>query len=740
MKRMKNARRTSFRTTPKSQPVYADQRKRPSDPAHGLAYDSLASGDWPELERLCHEELASRPGTPWALKWMAYSLNQRGLTAAADGAYQEAFKHIPNDPELNMNMGSWLLDMSRTEEALTHLEPLTRSHPLHSLCWGLLASAHYQLRNHRQGFNAAQMALKTAHTVTEKSFALQQLAIHRRELGEIKEAILNCEEGLRLCPDDLGHHTNRMLFLLADPDLTPERQLRAAQDYAASTEAPWKPRWPSFDTQDRSPNRRLKIGFLSPDFRNHSVMYFTEGLLALLDREHFEVHALHLHPAQDHITERVKTLVDDFKSLAHVSTEQAANLMRSWQLDIVVDLAGHTGHNGLAILAQRVAPVQVSTLGYPGTTGLTAIDYRISDHVTDPPDAQHFYTEQLWRLDSFFCVYRPCIRNPLFRYQPAYAVSPAPVLTHGHITFGSCTNLGRLTDTVLRTWARILERVPESRLLIEGKDLDDAEFAKRYQERCKKLGIPSENLTLIGLDARNQYLTYHKIDIVLDPFPLNSGTTSFDSVWMGVPFITLAGDSFRGRIGLGILQHLGLEACATFDEESYIEAAVSLAVNPNELDQLRQALRPHMEASALMDEAGYTRGLEIAFRTMWWKWASPDLDGAQLQYPAPGQKQLNVSQGERIDLNEAYRRLQYLTDQAKHAAPDQAHAQGIEHPAWIAVYELAETVMNTYTQDPVALACLAEIENAHGHTDFAVCYMNHAMQAMAIANTAAAPE
>lgn len=724
-----------------TQAVYVSGHQRPTNPDEGLAFDALANAQWAMLETRATEALGRDPSCAWALKYLPFSLTKQHRHVEADAAYKEALKHPPVTAELKLNMASWLLDMSRTDEALPLLESLTKEHPLHSLSWGLLSSAHYQQRAHQQGFRAASQAFDTAHTVIEKNFALRQRAIHRRELGQIKEAIADCEAGLHLAPNDIGHHTNRMLFMLAMPGLNDAQIRLAAQDFAQSAEAPWQHLWPSFEDRDRAPNRRLKIGFLSPDFRNHSVMYFTEGLLAQLDRTLFEVHALYLHPAQDDITRRVKTHADVFVDVSGLDTGELTTRVRALSLDVVVDLAGHTGHNGLAAMARRLAPVQVSMLGFPATTGLKAIDYRISDPITDAPDAQALYAEQLWRLNALFGVYRPCIRNPLYRYQPAYAVKPAPALTNGWVTFGSCTNLGRLTDTVLSTWAQVLDQVPNARLLIEGKDLDEPEFALSYRQRCEKLGIDPNRLTLVGMEARNQYLTYHQIDVVLDPFPLNSGTTSFDSLWMGVPLVTLAGNSFKERIGAGLLTALGLDDLVTNTPSNYVAAAVALASDVDNLNQLRTQLRAHMEASVLMNEPHYVAEFAHAVRQMWWHWACPerfDHEGhTDLAQPEPGPVTVAIAPGTRLALVTAYDRLQTLTNAAKAEAPDQRHPGTISHPAWIAVQDMAEAILNTCANDPVALASLAEIENAHGHTDFAGCYLAHAMQAMGQSNPGA---
>ena len=401
-------------------------------------------------------------------------------------------------------------------------------------------------------------------------------------------------------------------------------------------------------------------------------------------------------------------------------------------------------------LAHKPAPVQLSTIGYPGTTGLRAIDWWISDAVTDPANAPQWYTERLYRLATRLSCYRPMIRNPLWRYQPAYQVRPTPALDNGYITFGSCNNLGKLTDEVLALWGRLLQAVPHSRLLIEGKNLDIEATERAYRQHCADLGIDPERLELVAMDSRNQYLTYHRIDIALDPFPLVGGTSTNDLLWMGVPVVTLNGDTLRNRMGVGILAHLGRHHWVARDQEEYLGIAAALASDASALNQLRQVLRQEVEASAVMREDVFLQEFGNALRSMWlhWltktehtEWTLAQVDGevqAMLaEAPPPPEHReflVGVAPGERVPLSIAYQRLQKILDTAKSKHMPLAGSEGtsdlLANRHWAQATELAERILCAKPHDAMALTVLAEIENAHGHLDFARVYLKEALQSL----------
>jgi protein O-GlcNAc transferase len=710
--------------------------------------NALDGADWPLLVRLCQQRIRKNRMDLKAHRLLGFSLNKRRQTQEALSAFQQGAALHPNDAELLINYANVLIEHVRNAEALPLLERVCALRPTQAISWLKLSECCYLLTLHERGFEAALRGANLAQTDGTKALALMQKAIHRRELGQIREAIEDCEAAIALNPLSAGDHTNRLLFMLADPNVSAAQVTAAAREYGAAFEPPLKPLWPHFAEHRGDPWRRLKIGFISPDFRAHAVMYSVEGLLAQLDRRQFEVHAYYMHASGDHITERVERHADHFVRMAGFSIDEQLQRIRDDGIDILIDLAGHTGGNALLTLAHKAAPVQVSWLGYPATTGLEAVDYKFTDEVTDPPDADAQYTERLYRLPTLFACYRPMSRQPLWRYQPRYLVRPTPALVNGFITFGSCNNLGKLTDGVLTVWGRILQAVPQARLLIEGKNLGQPEFAASYRQRCAGLGLDPDRLDLLGLHTDNQYLTYHRIDIALDPFPLTGGTTTFDVLWMGVPLVSMVGASFKSRIGTGMLTHLGRTEWLAEDADQYVQIARQLAADPQQLNALRLGLRTEVEQSPLMREDLFTHFFSEGLRTMWLQWLAqaehPGDSAAQLQameqwltqlpseWGTPAPPGVGLEPGTRVSLPMAHQLLQSLLDKAKAEQPQQQAAHGqIDNKHWAAVTNLAETVLSAVPHDAVALTCLAEVEFAHGHTQFALTYLRYAQESMA---------
>jgi predicted O-linked N-acetylglucosamine transferase (SPINDLY family) len=551
-------------------------------------------------------------------------------------------------------------------------------------------------------------------------------------------------------PGDTRLRGNHLLFLLSAPGLTPEHLSAVAREHGAAIESAAGP-WVRMGYQRKAENvsRRLRVGFLSPDFRVHSVMNFVEPLLARLDRTQFDVWSLYLMHQEDQVTARARQLSDHFVSLAGLSHDEKVRKLRSLELDIVIDLAGHSANNGLTLLAAQVAPVQASWGGFPSTTGMQSIQYRLTDHVTDPPDAENWYTEKLYRMKGLVCCYRPMIRRPLLRYQEKYYVQPSPALQNGFVTFGSCNNLSKLTDDVLKVWSRILRRVAGSKLLIEGKDLGKPEFASKFTARCKKTGIPEDSLVLVGLDPANQYLTYHRIDIALDPFPLTGGTTSFDALWMGVPLVTLEGEMFSSRMGTGLLTTIGRPEWISQTAEQYIEIAAELATDAVQLNDIRMTVRDSIERSPAMDEQLFAREFGEGLHHMWQAWvqsgqapllAAPvELPAAACEHAAAQHTlsgtspiQVATSRGTRTCTSQAYVELQEGLAQAKAATPSELPLRDdMLMPEWRTVAEEAKLLMATLPGDPMALAVLAEVEMAHGNAAAAEHYMAWAVRHLA---------
>lgn len=720
------------------------------DPIDAQLRAAHAAQDWRRLGQLCKQTLRKQGRHLLAHRYLGFALKMQKQIASALQAFRQGAAYFPDDAELLTNYTNLLLEQAQPKEALPLLERLCALRPTDSQIWSRVAQACYPIGLHEKGFGSAMVAYQLAQTDAEKAAALTQRAIHRRELGQICEAVEDCTAAIAIAPTDAANHTNRLLFMLSDPNTSAEQLSAAAREYAAIFETPHKPHWPRYEERARDPWRKLKVGYLSPDFRVHAVMCFAEGTLAQLDRRQFEVYAFHLYPKDDQVTERVKGHVDHFIRLSGMSYEAQAQCIRSHEIDILIDLAGHTGNNALLTMVRKPAPIQVTYIGFVATTGLTAIDYYLTDEVINPPGVDRLYSETLFRLTTYPGTYRPHSRNPLWRYQPRYAVQPTPALRNGYITFGSCNNLGKLTDRVLTLWGQLLQHIPTAHLLIEGKGFDNPRFADEYSAKCTRLGIDTERLRLIPLDTDRQYLAYHEIDIALDPFPLTGGTTTLDVLWMAVPLVSMEGNSSPSRMSTDALTYLGRTEWLAKNETEYLNIAMGLAADVHELNALRLSLRDEVEQSPLMRDDIACPHLARALRVMWLRWQAerehPDDIQAQAQTVArweaacpeylrtPPISRVGLKDGEKLTLHEAHARLQELVDRARAHGTDRdsESAPGKMTQRWRTVTETAEQVLSAVPNDPVALACLAEVEHAHGHTDFAVTYLQYATHAIEI--------
>lgn len=370
---------------------------------------------------------------------------------------------------------------------------------------------------------------------------------------------------------------------------------------------------------DLRTDRPLKIGFVTGDLVAHPVAYFMREIFANLDAKRFaaSVYFTKREAEEDKVSAFFKQHCVAWTVAGEMDDDALARKIRHDGIDILIDLSGHTAHNRLPVFARKPAPVQVTYLGHPNTSGLPTMDWRIVDRFTGPPSIEKYYTEKLWRMPDAHCVYTPLMRHPELRDDPAYAVNATPALTNGYVTFGCCNNLAKISPSVIVLWSRVLTAVPGSRLLIETPGLHQREFRRSVIARFEKHGVQADRLVLLDRDTKQQYKIYHRIDIALDPFPYNGGTTSCDLLWMGVPLVTLPGEAEVSRLGLAFVSTIGHPEWAARDGDDYVRIATALAADIARLAQTRSAMRARVEASALMDGARFTRHLEHAFSEMW---------------------------------------------------------------------------------------------------------------------------
>ena len=444
---------------------------------------------------------------------------------------------------------------------------------------------------------------------------MSNFAITLSNQGKDEEAIAAFRRALELKPDFAGARSNMLLCLnyatsySAGEIFAEHKAWEDAHNYCI-------PRIQSYSNPP-DPMRRIRIGYVSPDLRAHSVSFFIEPLLKNHDPSIIETFCYAEVRKPDGVTQRLRGYVRNWRNICGMSNAAVLKTIQDDGIDVLVDLAAHTGSNRLGVFACKPAPVQVSYLGYPNTTGLSTIDYRLTDSWADPPGmTDKFYTETLFRLPRSFLCYSPEPSAP--------AVEPLPALSTGYVTFGSFNILPKMTPAVVSLWSLILESLPGSRLQLKNNSLADSAMREQAYAQFAAHGITRDRIDLFGRQATlgEHLATYHRMDIALDPFPYNGTTTTCEALWMGVPVITLAGQAHAGRVGVSILNQIGLSSCIAATQDEYVMIANRLAKNLDELKQLRAELRNRMLASPLCDATGFTRAVEAAYREMWERWCA----------------------------------------------------------------------------------------------------------------------
>jgi predicted O-linked N-acetylglucosamine transferase (SPINDLY family) len=373
------------------------------------------------------------------------------------------------------------------------------------------------------------------------------------------------------------------------------------------------------------PERRLRVGYVSPDFRKHSVAHFVEPIFVHHDRTRFETFGYYSGPAGDDITRRLRASADHWCECTSMSDEALAERVRQDGIDILVDLAGHTTGNRLLAFALKPAPIQITYLGYPATTGFTAMDYRLSDTLADPEGVQDaLFVERPLRIAPPMLAYRPGfgVGGLLGEQEPAIAAPPG--VGNDYPTFGSFNQISKINDAVIATWAGLLMAAPDGKLLIKSKELESTEQREKLLGAFELQGIRPERLLLKSRDEEPlaHLNRYNEIDVALDTFPYNGVTTSLEAMWMGVPVITLAGNSLASRMGVMLATHAGHPEWIASTPTEYVEKAVGLAADRDALGRLRANLRRELAQTAIMDAPSVTRRLETAYREAWHRWCA----------------------------------------------------------------------------------------------------------------------
>jgi protein O-GlcNAc transferase len=532
----------------------------------------LDSGDAQEAEQAYARVLALDPAHAGAMHGLGRIALERGQPAAAEQCFRRALDADPSSHHAYVGLARVLQDGGQYHASLESVE----------------------------------VALALAPDFTE-AHELRGAALWSVGLGA--DALAAFGRALELAPDSQRAWNNHLFAHNHCDGVSAARiaEVHAGFDRFASRAASGGAQPPRAPRAGRA---RTRVAYLSPDLRRHSVGYFAAPVIALHDRERFEVTCYFNHPGGDEVSERLREQVDAWVPCVAMDDAALARRIADDGIDILVDLAGHTFGNRLLAMARRPAPVQATWLGYPTTTGMRAIDWRITDALVDPEGSDALSTERLLRMpDSYFCYGGPDADTP---------VGELPALSRGSVRFGSFNNLAKLSPSCVALWSKVLRAVPDSTLVLKGKVFFDEASCDRVRDRFAAHGVRAERLDLVGWkDSLGAHLAeYADIDIALDPVPYNGATTTCEALWMGVPVVTLVGSTHVSRVGASLLHAVQLPELVTHSPERYAEVCAALARDPRRLALIRSGLRERMARRPLMDAPRFTRHLEAAYGQM----------------------------------------------------------------------------------------------------------------------------
>jgi protein O-GlcNAc transferase len=578
----------------------------PIQEAFGAAVRQHQSGQLREAESLYRQIIAAQPSHADALHMLGIALHQLGRGAESVQMLRQAIAINPKAPDYHANLGSVLAALRQPEAAVSEFRLALALKPD-------LAEVHNSLGK----LLSAQGALDDAigefrQAVSQKlefAEAHGNLADALKETGRLDDALAAYRRAVTVSPE-VRWAGNLIHALYLHPDSTPRRLYESLQRWNQSHAEPLATQIP-VHRNDPTPDRRLRIGYVGAHFREHPQSSFILPLLTGHDRTSFEVFCYSSSSEPDAVTERMRKGVDGWRDIAPTTDQQAAELVARDQIDVLVDLDMHTPRNRLLLFARKPAPVQATGLAYPGTTGMLAMDYRFTDSYLDPGSAtEEFYSEQSIRLPG-----------GIFCYQPPDQDTPEgelPALRNGFVTFGYLGEFPHVTSRTLELWASVLSKVDRSRLVIP---VPVGGARQRLLHLLGHLGIQEVRIGFVDPKPWPGNLSAHRrIDISLDAFPWNGATSTLDALWMGVPVITLAAQTGVSRIGASLLTNLELADWIARAPEEFTRIAIRLACDLQALANLRSTLRHRLQASSLMDAAGFARNLELAYRRMWKSW------------------------------------------------------------------------------------------------------------------------
>ncbi len=583
---------------------------RSARPYEQLAVCLMRQGLLKEAEAACREVVRLEPAFASHYGRLAAVLAARGKLRAAEAECRRAIELTPESAPLHVELARALngmgLPVDSTGCALNALRADGNS-------LGAFVQAGIGLKRQRQLTNAAGMFLRALEHQPQNTEALVGLAGVETQQMSHEAAICRFRRAQQASPQNLGVHSKLLEVMNYVPD-TDEMDIFHEHVRWGNNACDAVRGGTVCELREPNPDRVVRVGYASADLRAHPIPFFLEPILTRHDRERFQPVVFSDVIRPDAVTRRLQGTVSEWHDTSALSDDAFAQLVQRNRVDILVDLAGHSSRGRLLAIARKPAPVQVTYLGYPNTTGLPreTMGYRLTDGTCDPPgEADGLHTERLSRLPDAFITYRPSLNAP--------SVTEPPALKGNGVTFGCFNGMVKINSKILQCWAAILQQTTNSRLMLKNKALADVGTCDLIATEFAKHGVSSDRLILLPHDPTEaaHLSRYGRIDIALDTFPYSGTTTTCEALWMGVPVITWAGRAHRNRVGASIMGALGLTELIAQSSDTYVQKSVELAGSVAKLAALRRELRDRMESSPLRDEAGFVNNLENTYRLIW---------------------------------------------------------------------------------------------------------------------------
>ncbi len=591
----------SFQKALSIKPEFADAHSN-----LGLVLYDLGKPD--EAVTSYRKALAINPDFAEAHNNLGNALRQLGQLGSAVESYQRAIASQPVFVDAHCNLGLVLQDIGKLNDAVASFHKALAINPDSAEAHCSLGSVFKELGKLDEAGVSYRQALAINPEFAE---AHSNLGNVLKDLGQLEDAAASYRKALAIKPDYAAARSNLIFSLGYDPAISGADILQETKHW--QTHCGFKGEIPEHQNAPE-PERRLRVGLVSGDLRHHSVSFFLEDVLAKLDQHKLELFAYASIAKEDEMTARLKAIVPHWRQASGLRDQQLSENIRADGIDILIDLSGHTNHNRLAVFSRKPAPLQVTWLGYGGTTGVDGMDFILCDRVILPPSEDAHYTEKPWRLPEVWMCFSPP--------RQAIDVGPPPALAGGYITFGSFNNLTKVSSHTVICWARVLDAVRGSRLLLKSLQLGDTTVQESICSRFAAEGIDRQRLTFHGrfADQADHLRAYQKIDIALDPFPYSGGTTTAEALWMGTPVLTLKGERFVAHMGESLVHSAGLDGWIADSPEDYVEKAKAFASDLPALAALRGSLRSQLLDSPVCDAARFAGNLEDALRGMWRQW------------------------------------------------------------------------------------------------------------------------